>query len=117
VIHRVAPLLLACVAPFTVAAMQVDGATPSPGGSRPEVIKPDVIKPDVIRNVETVHKQTAQQALYLRQLEQRLQTLEQQDKQSVQALKEKDRAIEALQRQLRQAMPPAPRSVASSQGS
>jgi TolA-binding protein len=116
VIHRVAPLLLACVAPFTVAAMQVDGAAPSPAGARPAVIKPDVIKPDVIRNVETVHNQTAQQAENLKQLEQRLQTLERQDKQTVQTLKEKDRVIDALQRQLRQATPSAPRSVASSQG-
>jgi TolA-binding protein len=115
VIHRVAPLLLACVAPFTVAAMQVDGATPSLAGARPEVIRPGV-EPDVIRNVETVHNQTAQQAENLKQLEQRLQTLERQDKQSVQALKEKDRVIEALQRQLRQATPSASRSVASSQG-
>jgi septal ring factor EnvC (AmiA/AmiB activator) len=101
VIYRVAPLLLVCVAPFSVAAMQAVGATPTQ---------------DTARRVEAVQNESARQAQALQQLERRLQVLERQDKQSSQALKDKDRAIEALQRQLRQAAPSAPRSVASSQG-
>jgi hypothetical protein len=106
VIHRVAPLVLACVAPLTVAAMQAGGAAPSS----------EVARPEVVRHVEAVHNETARQAQNLKELEGRLQVLERQDKQSVQALKDKDRAIEALQRQLRQATPSASRSEAASQG-